>query len=78
MLLFQYVKNGYQETVLLIRLKLREAFKFWYDFANDESSENTIILKVEITEAIVIKDHNAIKYYMDFTKQEENYDNRVL
>ena len=60
------------------RLKLREAFKFWYDFANDESSENTIILKVEITEAIVIKDHNAIKYYMDFTTQEENYANRSL
>lgn len=61
-----------------LRLKVREAFKMWYEPTNDESSENTIILKIEITEAIVIKDHHAVVYYLDFINKTENKDTRII
>lgn len=54
-----------------LRTKLRKAFSFWYDDANDESNENCVILAIELTRATVIKDHGAERYLMDFTNQTE-------
>ena len=54
-----------------IRTKLRTAFAEWYDFANNEKDENCCILAVRITKAIVIKDHGAVRYDMDFVNKVE-------
>lgn len=60
-----------------IRLKLRKAFEMWYEPTNDESSENCVVLKIEVTEAIVIKDHHAVTYYMDFMNKTDNITTRL-
>jgi len=48
-----------------LRLKLREAFE-WYDHANNEKDENCCILEIQMTEGMLIKDHHAIRYQIDF------------
>ncbi|MCL2095386.1 MAG: pyridoxamine 5'-phosphate oxidase family protein [Oscillospiraceae bacterium] len=50
-----------------IRLKLREAFSEWYDHANNEQDKNCCILEIRLTDGMLIKDHNAIRYQIDFT-----------
>lgn len=54
-----------------IRTKLRKAFAIWYDEANNEQSEECIILAIHITKATVIKDHGAVRYIMDFVNKVE-------
>lgn len=49
-----------------IRAKLRAAFAKWYDFANNENDKSCCILAVRITRCTVLKDHGAVRYYMDF------------
>ena len=51
-----------------IRQKLREAF-VWYDEANDERDPNCCILKIRLTDGVLIKDHHAIRYQIDFAGQ---------
>ncbi len=51
-----------------IRNTLKEAFKEWYDKGVDEVNGNTCILEIKLTEGMLIKDHNAIRYKIDFTK----------
>ena len=48
-----------------IRAKLREAF-VWYDEANDEQDPNCCILEIRLTDGMLIKDHHAIRYQIDF------------
>lgn len=54
-----------------LRTKLRKAFEPWYDFANNEQSEDCVILAIRITRATVIKDHGAVRYNMDFVNKVE-------
>lgn len=49
-----------------IRLKLREAF-VWYDKVNNEQDPNCCILEIRLTDGMLIKDHHAIRYQIDFT-----------
>jgi len=49
-----------------IRLKLREAFSAWYDHANNEQDKNCCILEIRLTDGMLIKDHNVIRYQIDF------------
>ena len=49
-----------------IRSKLREAFA-WYDAANDEQDQNCCILELRLTDGMLIKEHHAIRYQIDFT-----------
>jgi len=51
-----------------IRLKLREAFA-WYDDANNEQDKNCCILEIRLTDGMLIKDHHAIRYQIDFTNK---------
>jgi len=51
-----------------IRAKLRETF-VWYDSANNEQDKNCCILKISLTEGMLIKDHHAIRYQIDFADQ---------
>jgi len=52
-----------------IRLKLREAFSAWYDHANNEQDKNSCILEIRLTDGLLIKDHHAIRYQIDFTNK---------
>ncbi len=60
-----------------IRSKLRDAFSIWYDSANNERDENCIILAIRITRATVLKDHGAVRYYMDFVNKEVNEEGKI-
>ena len=51
-----------------IRSKLREAFE-WYDYANNEQDKNCCILEIHLTDGMLIKDHHAIRYQMDFVNK---------
>ena len=51
-----------------IRGKLRKAFE-WYDSANNEEDKNCCFLEVCLTDGLLIKDHNAIRYQIDFTNK---------
>jgi general stress protein 26 len=52
-----------------IRLKVREAFSAWYDHANNEQDENCCILEIRLTDGMLIKNHHAIRYQIDFTNK---------
>jgi general stress protein 26 len=52
-----------------IRLKVREAFADWYDHANNEQDKNCCILELRLTDGMLIKDHHAIRYLVDFTNK---------
>ncbi len=52
-----------------LRLKLREAFSAWYDHANDEQDKNSCILEIHLTDGMLIKDHNAMRYQIDFVNK---------
>ncbi|MDF2802518.1 MAG: pyridoxamine 5-phosphate oxidase [Anaerocolumna sp.] len=60
-----------------LRSKLREAFANWYDAANNEKDENSIILAIRITRATVIKDHGAVRYNMDFVNKVETEEGKI-
>ncbi len=49
-----------------IRLKLREAFSEWYDMANNEEDKNCCIIEIRLTNGMLIKDHHALRYKIDF------------
>jgi len=51
-----------------IRLKLREAF-VWYDHANNEQDKNCCILEIRLIDGMLIKDHHAIRYQIDFVNE---------
>ena len=48
-----------------IRSKLREAF-VWYDDVTNEQDKNCCILEIRLTDGMLIKDHHAIRYQIDF------------
>lgn len=60
-----------------LRAKLRRTFAEWYDDANNEQSENCIILAVRITRATVLKDHGAVRYDMDFVNKVETQEGKI-
>lgn len=60
-----------------LRSKLREAFAEWYDDANNEKDENCVILAVRITSAVVLKDHGAVRYYLDFVNNVETEEGKI-
>jgi len=51
-----------------LRLKLREAF-VWFDQANNEKDPNCCILEIRLTDGMLIKDHNAFRYKIDFENE---------
>ena len=52
----------------VIRSKLREAF-VWYDAVNNEQDKSCCILEIRLTDGILIKDHHAIRYQINFTNK---------
>jgi len=51
-----------------IRAKLRKAF-VWYDDVNDEQDKNCCFLEIRLTDGMLIKDHNALRYQIDFANK---------
>jgi len=51
-----------------IRAKLREAF-VWYDDANNEQDKNCCILEIRLVDGMLIKDHHAVRYQIDFVNK---------
>lgn len=54
-----------------LRERLREVFSEWYDIANNEQDENSIILAIRITAARVMRDHGAVRYDLDLVNRIE-------
>lgn len=52
-----------------LRQKLRKAFEKWYDEANNEQSENCVILAIRITRATIFREHGAVRYDLDFVNK---------
>ena len=50
--------------------KMKKYFK-WFDEVGGEDNPDSIILRVTITKATVIKDHGAVVYVMDFVNEKE-------
>jgi len=51
-----------------IRAKMKENFK-WFDEHGGEDSPDSIVLRITLTSATVIKDHGAVRYNMDFVNK---------
>lgn len=51
-----------------IRAKLRKAF-VWYDDANNEQDKNCCIMEIRLTDGMLIKDHHALRYQIDFVNK---------
>jgi len=51
------------------REKLRKAFAFWYDMANDENDPNCSYLAIRLTEGLINKNHFKELYKMDFVNK---------
>jgi len=56
-----------------IRAKMKKYFK-WFDEVGGEDNLDSIVLRVTITTATVIKDHGAVVYIMDFVNKKEQGD----
>lgn len=46
---------------VVLREKLRSAFKDWYDDANNEQDENCVILAIQPTKIKIFHDHGAVQ-----------------
>lgn len=53
----------------LLREKLREVFKEWYDFANNEQDENCCFLAVRMTKGTLRINHGEAFYHFDFVEK---------
>jgi general stress protein 26 len=51
-----------------IREKIRKAF-VWYDAVNNEQDKNCCFLEIRLTDGMLIKDHHAIRYQLDFVNE---------
>lgn len=51
-----------------IRETIREAF-VWYDDVTNEQDKNCCFLEIRLTDGMLIKDHNAIRYQIDFANK---------
>ena len=51
-----------------IREKLRKAF-VWYDDVTNENDQNCCFLEIRLTDGMLIKDHHAIRYQIDFVNK---------
>ena len=60
-----------------IREKIRNTFE-WYDSVTDENDQANIILKIRLTRGVLILDHHAKYYYLDFENKVETSDGQVI
>ena len=51
-----------------IREKIRKEF-VWYDDVTNEQDKNCCFLEIRLTDGMLIKDHHAIRYQIDFVNK---------
>ena len=51
-----------------IRGKIRKAF-VWYDDVTNEEDKNSCFLEIRLADGMLIKDHHAIRYQIDFENE---------
>ena len=51
-----------------IREKIRKEF-VWYDDVTNEQDKNSCFLEIRLTDGMLIKDHHAIRYQIDFESE---------
>jgi len=51
-----------------IRAKIRKEF-VWYDDVSNEQDKNCCFLEIRLTDGMLIKDHHAIRYQIDFVNK---------
>ena len=51
-----------------IRAKIRKEF-VWYDDVTNEQDKNCCFLEIRLTDGMLIKDHHAIRYQIDFENE---------
>jgi uncharacterized pyridoxamine 5'-phosphate oxidase family protein len=51
-----------------LREKIRKAFT-WYDGVTNEQDQNSCFLEIRLADGMLIKDHNAIRYQIDFANK---------
>jgi len=52
-----------------LRTKLREAFKEWYDMANNENDQNCSYLALRLTNGVININHHETLIHMDFANK---------
>ena len=60
-----------------LRTKIRKTFE-WYDSVTNESDENNVFLALRLTRGVIILDHHAKYYYMDFVNKTETTDGLIV
>ena len=60
-----------------LRAKIRKAFE-WYDSVTDENDEDNVFLAIRLTRGVIILDHHAKYYYMDFVNKTETPEGQVI
>ena len=60
-----------------LRTKIRNAFE-WYDSVTNEDDESNIFLAIRLTRGVIILDHHAKYYYMDFVNKTETPEGQIL
>lgn len=60
-----------------LRSKIRKTFK-WYDSVTNESDESNVFLAIRLTRGVIILDHHAKYYHMDFVNKTETKDGRII
>ena len=58
-----------KEENAVLREKLRAAFAFWYDFANNEKDENCCYVAIRLTSGLININHHATLIHMDFANK---------
>ena len=60
-----------------LREKIRKTFE-WYDGVTDEKDESNVFLAIRLTRGVLILDHHAKYYYMDFVNKTETPEGQVI
>lgn len=55
-----------KEENVELRSKLREVFKDWYDFANNEEDPNCCYLAIYLNQGVLRINHGEVFYHFDF------------
>ena len=60
-----------------LREKIRKIFE-WYDSVTDEKDKSNVFLAIRLTRGVIILDHHAKVYHMDFVNKTETREGQVL
>ena len=59
-----------------LREKIRKTFE-WYDSVTNENDESNVFLAIRLTRGVLILDHHAKYYHIDFVNKTETAEGRI-